>query len=143
MINWTDTLTAKDYLALRSAAGWTALCEEQAQAGLDNTDHILAGYDGEKIAAAARVLWDKGHVAYLCDVIVMPEYRGQGLGRLMVEDAIRWTRSKLRPGWRIKLVIISSKGKEPFYEKFGFHYRPNERFGAGMDRWVTADEAET
>ena len=95
MINWTDTLTAKDYLALRSAAGWTALCEEQAQAGLDNTDHILAGYDGEKIAAAARVLWDKGHVAYLCDVIVMPEYR------------------------------------------------PTERFGAGMDRWVTADEAET
>ena len=30
---------------------------------------------------------------------------------------------------------MAAKGKEPFYEKFGFSERPNENLGAGMDQW--------
>lgn len=28
--------------------------------------------------------------------------------------------------------LMAAVGKEPFYQKFGFHTRPNEREGAGM-----------
>jgi hypothetical protein len=27
---------------------------------------------------------------------------------------------------------MAAKGKEPFYERYGFVQRPNERLGAGM-----------
>jgi hypothetical protein len=35
---------------------------------------------------------------------------------------------------------MAAKGKEPFYEKFGFLLRPNEKTGAGMDQWFFAEE---
>ena len=33
-------------------------------------------------------LWDKGYIAYLADVIVNPEYQGQGIGKKMVQEWI-------------------------------------------------------
>jgi hypothetical protein len=34
------------------------------------------------------------------------------------------------------VALMSAKGKEPFYEKYGFFIRPNVRYGAGMQiRW--------
>lgn len=35
---------------------------------------------------------------------------------------------------------ISAKGKAPFYKKFGFDERPNEKLGAGMDQWLIFEE---
>lgn len=32
----------------------------------------------------------------------------------------------------INFVLFATKGKEGFYEKFGFDKRPNEQFGCGM-----------
>ena len=31
--------------------------------------------------------------------------------------------------------LMSAKGKEELYEKFGFWKRPNENFGAGMNQF--------
>jgi len=36
----------------------------------------------------------------------------------------------------ISVNLMSAKGREPFYEKFGFNVRPNENRGAGMDQWI-------
>ncbi len=43
--------------------------------------------------------------------------------------------NQLKEGWRIKIVIVASKGKEAFYEKLGFKARPNDNDGPGMDMW--------
>jgi len=39
----------------------------------------------DSLAAFARVLTDRTYLALVLDVIVAPEYRGGGLGRLLVE----------------------------------------------------------
>ena len=41
----------------------------------------------------------------------------------------------MKPGYKVKMCLMAAKGKEPFYEKFGFSERPNENLGAGMDQW--------
>ena len=111
--------------------------EEQAQSGLDHSDFVVACRDGEDAVGCARIFWDKGYIAYLADVMVKPEYQGQGIGKRLVEACIAYIDSQLKEGWRIKIVIVSAKGKEAFYEKFGFQLRPNERDGAGMQVWRT------
>lgn len=35
-----------------------------------------------------RMLFDFGYTAYLCDIIVRPEYQGQEIGRQIVESLI-------------------------------------------------------
>ena len=67
--------------------------------------------------------------------MVLPEYQGQGIGKALVLECIQFIDRQLKEGWRIKIVIVSAKGKEPFYEKLGFQIRPNKEDGAGMDMW--------
>ncbi len=43
--------------------------------------------------------------------------------------------SQLKEGWRVKIEMVSAKGKEGFYEKLGFKLRPNENEGHGMNLW--------
>ena len=134
---YKQRISVEDYNALRDAVGWGRLCEDQAAQSLENSAFVISCYDGEKIAGAARLIWDRGATAYLADVMVMPEYQRQGIGTYMVEENIAFLKSQLREGWRIKIVLIAAKGKEEFYEKFGFCVRPNENAGPGMDLILT------
>ena len=135
MLEYTHGLSADEYCQLRAAVGWQSIVKEQAQSGLEHSDYIVACRDGEKIIGCARIFWDKGYIAYLADVMVKPEYQGQGIGKKLVESCISYIHGQLREGWRVKIVIVSAKGKEAFYEKFGFQIRPNENDGAGMQMW--------
>ena len=135
MLQYTNSLSAEEYCQLRAAVQWAPIVPEQAQSGLDHSDYVIACRDEQGIVGAARIFWDKGYIAYLADVMVKPAYQGQGIGKKMVQACIAYIRSQLRDGWRIKIVIVSAKGKEAFYEKFGFQRRPNEVDGAGMQMW--------
>lgn len=135
MLKYTNTLSAEEYCELRAAVQWQPIVKDQAQSGLDHSDYIVACRNEDGIVGCARIFWDKGYIAYLADVMVQPEYQGQGIGKKLVEFCISYVQSQLKEGWRIKIVIVSAKGKEPFYEKFGFQVRPNENDGAGMQMW--------
>src|ERR1700694_4019351 len=42
-------------------------------------------FDGQAQIGFARVVTDSSTYAYLCDVYVLEQYRGQGLGKWMIE----------------------------------------------------------
>lgn len=135
MLNYNNILSAKEYCDLRAAVDWKPIVEDQAQSGIDHSDFVIACRDGQQIVGCARVFWDKGYIAYLADVMVKPDYQRQGIGKHLVDECIAYIDRQLKEGWRIKIVIVSAKGKEPFYERFGFEVRPNEKDGAGMQMW--------
>ena len=137
MLHYNNTLSVSEYCQLRAAVQWAPIVESQAESGLNNSDFIIACRDGQQIVGAARVFWDKGYIAYLADVMVLPEYQRKGIGKTLVTQCIAYIDSQLKEGWRIKIVIVSAKGKEEFYEKFGFELRPNQNDGAGMQLWRT------
>lgn len=75
-----------------------------------------------------RYFWDKGHIAYLTDVMVKPEYQKQGIGKYLVNECVLFIDNQLKVSWhikRIKIIIVSAKGKERFYEKLRFEMCPN------------------
>lgn len=135
MLEYNNMLSVKEYCALRSAVEWPSIIEEQAQAGLNNSDFIVACRDEKNIVGCARLFWDKGYIAYLADVMVKPEYQKRGIGKQLVNECVSYIDNQLKAGWRIKIIIVSAKGKEQFYEKLGFKIRPNEHEGAGMQMW--------
>ena len=83
-----------------------------------------------------RAVSDRGYVVYIADVIVVPEYQGQGLGRVIMEMLMTRIKAALKPGYRVMVSLLAAKGKESFYNKFGFVDRPNESFGCGMHQWL-------
>lgn len=139
MIRYVDYITAEEYMNLRKTVGWVQFPLEEAQICIDNAYMVLCVRDDDKAIGVVRLLWDGGYIAFLSDVIVDPEYQGQGIGRKLVESCIERLKKDMKPGYKVKLTLNSAKGKEPFYEKFGFRVRPNEDAGPAMDQWFIAE----
>ena len=139
MIRYVDNITAEEYMSLRKMVGWVQFPLEEAQICIDNAYMVLCVRDDDKAIGVVRLLWDGGYIAFLSDVIVDPEYQGQGIGRKLVESCIERLKKDMKPGYKVKLTLNSAKGKEPFYEKFGFRVRPNEDAGPAMDQWFLAE----
>ena len=134
----TDHITPQEYLNMRKAVGWRLFAPEEAEEGLKHSC-VWCIRDQGRPAALGRVIWDHGYVMYVADIIVIPEYQGQGLGREIMEQITAFARSQLKPGYRIMVSRLAAKGKEQFYEKFGFVTRPNETVGPGMHQWLEAE----
>ena len=97
--------------------------------------YLVAEEDGRILGyAGAWVILDESHIT---NIAVLESARGRGIGRKLVETVIQRIKDDMKPGYKVKLTLNSSKGKEPFYEKFGFRERPNEEAGAAMDQWLT------
>ena len=138
---FTDMITAEEYMEFRKAAGWSLFPLEQAQAGLSNSYIFCLRLDGKPIGLG-RIVWDHGYVVYIADVIVLPEYQGNGYGRMIMEKMMSAIRSWLKPGYKVMVSLLSAQGKEDFYVRFGFDKRPSDRFGCGMCQWISADGGE-
>ena len=136
MIQYNSTITSEEYMELRRKVGWCEFPLEEAQAGIDNSYMVLCARDEGKAVGVMRLLWDGGYIAFLSDVIVDPKYQGQGIGAALVRGAIERIKKDMKPGYKVKFNLMSAKGKEGFYEKFGFKERPNDECGAGMDQWI-------
>jgi GNAT superfamily N-acetyltransferase len=83
-------------------------------------------YHGGKQVGFARVVTDRATFAYLCDVFVLDAYRGQGLGRWLMEAVA--AHPDLQGLRRMVLVTRDAHG---LYEKFGF--RPLARPAGYME----------
>lgn len=140
-LTYTHKISVDDYNALRLSAGWMVLNPEQAQAGLNGSAFIFAANDNDKTVGAARLVWDGGYAALIKDVLVLPDYQGKGIGKHMMEQVISYLKEQMKPGWGISIDLMAAIGKEGFYEKFGFVSRPRNNRGAGMDMWLTKEDA--
>ena len=132
----TDYITTEEYMAMRKIVGWSEFPLEQASEGLKNSFILVCFRKNGKPVGIGRAVSDRGYVVYIADVIVVPEYQGQGLGREIMNTLMEKIRGSMKPGYRVMISLLAAKGKEEFYKKFGFVDRPSENFGCGMHQWV-------
>lgn len=131
-IEFQNTISVRDFCALREVVGFQQLTEEQAQKVLDNTTFLVhAVCDGTSVGIV-RTLTDWGTDAYITDVIVHPQFQGMGIGRKMIERMIQCLREQELQNVTITCSLYANPGKETFYERFGFKTLPNGRYGCGM-----------
>jgi GNAT superfamily N-acetyltransferase len=96
--------------------------------------HLGAGGDGDVQVGFARMVTDLATFAWLCDVYVLDEHRGGGLGTAMVRLIVE------HPAVRdIRLQILATADAHGLYERFGYtplpepsrwmNRRPDDRAG--------------
>jgi GNAT superfamily N-acetyltransferase len=72
-------------------------------------------YEASRQIGLARVITDSATFAYLCDVYVLEDYRGRGLGK--------WLMSAVRshPDLQgLRLFVLLTRDAHGLYEQFGF-----------------------
>ncbi len=138
-LQYTNDLTPQEYKDFRASVGWFDVSLRQAERVLKNTPIVVCVRDGEKAIGMGRLLFDGGCAAYVADIVVRPEYRGQGIGKTIVQSLCDQAVDKLEPGEHMYFILSSVKGKEAFYEKLGFISTPNDNAGHGMRKDVIKD----
>ena len=108
-----------DYLSLRSdwAAGRTM------EAIRDSRENSLTFgiYKGQQQVGMARVITDYATFAYVCDVFVLPDFRGEGLGKWLMKVVTE--HPDLQRGW----WILATRDAHGLYEQVGFTPLPEPK----------------
>lgn len=117
-INWelVSTILAK--------AGLSSSEPEICRRVFQGSQVTVFAFDDENMVGTARAISDGVKQAAIYDVAILPEYQGNGIGKIMMESIM----DKL-PG--CNFILYANVGKEAFYEKLGFR-----RLKTGMAKFV-------
>lgn len=127
-----NKLDLDTYLNLRAAVGWKKLDTEQAIMALKNSIYTLTATIDGKTVAMARMVGDGAVICYIQDLVVHPSYQKLGVGQVLMEKLVGHANEIKIQGTELMLCLMCAKGREGFYEKYGFIARPTENLGPGM-----------
>jgi GNAT superfamily N-acetyltransferase len=121
---------ATDYNRLREAVGWGAYRKEVIARSLPHSCYCVCAVAYGQVVGMARIVGDGGLVYYIQDVIVLPAFQGQGIGTRIMDRIMAYI--GMHASHNTIIGLMAAKGKEAFYERYGFIRRPSDRYGAGM-----------
>ena len=82
-------------------------------------------YLGEQQVGLARVITDLATFAYLCDVYVLEEHRGDGLGKWLIDTVTS------HPDLvNIRMFLLATRDAHGLYQQYGFEELPQP------ERWM-------
>lgn len=130
-----NMLDYETYYALRESVGWRNICREQAEKSIKNSYYSVVLQENRINIAMGRVIGD-GMYFTIVDIVVRPEYQGQGIGTMIIQRILRYIEEKMPIGGRASIQLISEIGKEDFYIKQGFKLIPHEYCGSALRKVI-------
>ncbi|MBS1912689.1 MAG: GNAT family N-acetyltransferase [Bacteroidetes bacterium] len=89
-------------------------------------------YDGNRQIGMVRVVTDYATFAWICDVYVLEAYRGQGLGKWLMECVVSYPEMQKMRRW-----LLATRDAHELYRKYGF----NEL--TAPERWMEMRPADS
>ncbi len=124
-VRLSDDIRSIDFDQLRALQSETSWAQDRSlfdlQRAVAASDLVLTAWDGSTLVGCVRVLSDFVYRAVLCDVIVHPAYRRQGIGRMLVEEATSHPRMA-----RVQKFTLLTTTARSFYERLGWKRYPGE-----------------
>ena len=131
-----NKLDVETYLDIRASVHWKVLRKEQAEKALKNSLYTVMAVENGKTIGMGRIVGDGAVICYIQDFVVRPEYQGTSIGRKMMERLIAHVEELRMDQSEMMLCLMCAKGREQFYEKFGFIGRPTDNLGPGMIQYL-------
>ncbi|HEL2057611.1 TPA: GNAT family N-acetyltransferase [Streptococcus suis] len=105
-------------LDLYASVGWTnyTACPDMLQNALENTLLVLAAFDREQLVGMLRAVGDGYSIVFIQDILVLPAYQRQGIGRQLLEQAI----THFPEIYQLHLLTDNTEKTRSFYEELGF-----------------------
>ncbi|RUR37125.1 N-acetyltransferase [Clostridium perfringens] len=108
----------KSISSLYESAGWFDYTEdlEKLEEAFKNSLKIISAWHEEKLIGLIRVVGDGLTIIYIQDIVVLPEYQGNGIGRGLIYSVLDEYKN-------VKQKILISEDKDSsieFYKNIGF-----------------------
>ena len=122
-----NELSAEEFITLWETVWGQAPTLEQIRLAMAHTLFRVSVFDGDTIVAMARMNGDMGLCYYIKDVVVRPEYQGKGIGRMLINELLKFIEDNGVKGMEIFVELCAMPDKIPFYKKFGFDSNEAQR----------------
>ena len=113
-----EIVKLEDVLHLYQAVGWTNYTN-QSQMLEQALSHSLVMYlalDGDVVVGLIRLVGDGFSSVFVQDLIVLPSYQRQGIGRTLVKEAL----GDYKDAYQVQLVTDQTERTLGFYHSMGF-----------------------
>lgn len=129
-----NSLSVEEYVSILNTVGWKIPSRRLLEKSLKNGTNVKYVIDNRTIGMA-RFVSDGGYAGLLMDVVVIPEFQGNGYGKLLINSLLNYLRSQLEDGEEMMIQLLSAPGKQSFYNLFGFKVK-KEVAEDGMYMWM-------
>ena len=110
--------TIEEYQRLRETVGWGKMDIEAMEIGLRNSLFSVCVIYKNEVIGCGRVVGDGGIYFYIQDIIVLPKFQRQGIGKRIMDAVMSYLSSHAHSNAFIGLM--AAKGVSKFYEKYEF-----------------------
>ena len=122
----------EEFNYLYDTVGWGSYDEKVSEKALANTMYSVSVYDDDKIIGYGRIIGDGICFLYIHDVMVIPKYQNKKIGSQIMNKLLEKVNQIKIENPYVRVYLGASKGKEKFYERFGFIKREDANLGSGM-----------
>ena len=122
-----NELSAEEFILLWETVWGQGPTLEQTKLAMEHTLFRISIFDDDKIIAMARMIGDMGLDYYIKDVVVRPEYQGIGIGRMLINELLKYINDNGIRGTNIFVELCAMPDKIPFYKRFGFDANEAQR----------------
>lgn len=118
LITRYDTIDMDELLHLYATVGWTNYTDhpDMLKAALEHSLNVLAAYDGDTLVGIIRVVGDGHSIILIQDILVLPEYRRQKVGTVLMHAIL----SLYADVYQILLLTDNREETTAFYRSLGF-----------------------
>ncbi|HEL1691437.1 GNAT family N-acetyltransferase [Streptococcus suis] len=105
-------------LDLYDSVDWTGYTSrpEMLEKALEHSLLVLAAFDGDRLVGLLRAVGDGYSIVFIQDILVLPIYQRQGIGRHLLEQAI----THFPDIYQLHLLTDNTEKTRSFYEELGF-----------------------
>ena len=106
-----NSVKAADLIEVFDSVGWNK--EEENIIEAFNNSYYITAYHQDTLIGFARAISDGNYYTGIYDLIVLPEYQGNGIGRQMMDMLV----DKFEGTY---IFLTYTEGNRDFYKKCGF-----------------------
>lgn len=108
--------SSQEYCDLRKLSGLSPKTLEAAEISLPRSLYTVSIRENDKLVGMGRVIGDLGCFVQIVDIAVHPDYQGQKLGRLIMENIMDFIKKECH-----RCAFVNLFADVGFlYQKFGF-----------------------
>lgn len=113
-----EIVKLEDVLHLYQAVGWTNYTHQpqMLEQALSHSLVIYLALDGDAVVGLIRLVGDGFSSVFVQDLIVLPSYQRQGIGRSLMKQALE----DFKEAYQVQLATEQTEKNVGFYRSMGF-----------------------
>lgn len=127
-------INTADFINIRRNVGWNDIPYQLVEKAINNSMISISVFYKKQCIGIGRIVGDNVLKGMLTDIMVLKEYQGKGVGKLILTSLINKLNNMIKEGECFQLEASPTANNREFYIKCGMKYKPENQDGVYL--WI-------